>query len=103
MSYAPALDPLALAEHRTRGRISVYAQGGDYHDVVKRALKAVARWLVGEAEGAEVKIFVDTAPVMEKPLSAAAGLGWPGKNTNLVSRDRKSGVWGKRVSVRVDL
>src|SRR3546814_5787658 len=72
MSYAPALDPLALAEHPDRGRISVYAQGGDYHDVVKRALKGVARWLVGEAKDAEVKVFVDTAPVMEKPLSAAA-------------------------------
>src|SRR3546814_19755931 len=90
MSYAPALDPLALAEHRTRGRISVYAQGGDYHDVVKKALKAVARWLVGEAEGAGVKIFVDTATVMEKPLSAAAGLGWHGTHPNLVSREQGS-------------
>jgi len=90
MSYAPALDPLALAEHPDRGRISVYAQGGDYHDIVKRALKAVARWLVAEAKDAEVKVFVDTAPVMEKPLSAAAGLGWQGKHTNLVSRDHGS-------------
>jgi epoxyqueuosine reductase len=90
MSYAPALDPLALADHPDRGRISVYAQGGDYHDVVKRALKAVARWLVAEVKDAEVKVFVDTAPVMEKPLSAAAGLGWQGKHTNLVSRDHGS-------------
>lgn len=90
MSYAPAQDPLALADHPDRGRISVYAQGGDYHDVVKRALKAVARWLVAEAPGAEVKVFVDTAPVMEKPLSAAAGLGWQGKHSNLVSRDHGS-------------
>ena len=90
MSYAPAHDPLALAEHPDRGRISVYAQGGDYHDVVKRALKALARWLVAEAPGAEVKVFVDTAPVMEKPLSAAAGLGWQGKHTNLVSREHGS-------------
>ncbi|HEV7314570.1 tRNA epoxyqueuosine(34) reductase QueG [Sphingopyxis sp.] len=90
MSYAPALDPLALADHPDRGRISVYAQGGDYHDVVKRALKAVARWLVAEVTDAEVKVFVDTAPVMEKPLSAAAGLGWQGKHTNLVSRDHGS-------------
>ena len=90
MSYAPAADPLALADHPDRGRISVYAQGGDYHDVVKKALKATARWLVSEAQGAEVKVFVDTAPVMEKPLSAAAGLGWQGKHTNLVSRDHGS-------------
>jgi len=89
MSYAPGADPLALAAHGERGRISVYAQGGDYHDVVKRALKALARWLVAEAGGptaADVKVFVDTAPVMEKPLAEAAGLGWQGKHTNLVSR-----------------
>ena len=90
MSYAPAHDPLALADHPDRGRISVYAQGGDYHDVVKRALKGVARWLVAEAPGAEVKVFVDTAPVMEKPVSAAAGLGWQGKHSNLVSREHGS-------------
>ncbi len=86
MSYAPAHDPLALAGHPDRGRVSVYAQGADYHDVVKKALKAVARWLVAEAPGSEVKVFVDTAPVMEKPLAAAAGLGWQGKHTNMVSR-----------------
>ena len=75
MSYAPAHDPLALADHPGRGRISVYAQGGDYHDVVKKALKAVARWLVAEVPGTELKVFVDTAPVMEKPLAAAARIG----------------------------
>ncbi|MGN6620668.1 MAG: tRNA epoxyqueuosine(34) reductase QueG [Sphingomonas sp.] len=90
MSYAPAGDPLALAGAPDRGRISVYAQGADYHDVVKRTLKALARWLVAEA-GGDVKVFVDTAPVMEKPLAEAAGLGWQGKHTNLVSRD--SGSW----------
>lgn len=90
MSYAPTADPLALAAHPDRARISVYAQGSDYHDVVKKALKAVARWLVAEAPGAEVKVFVDTAPVMEKPLSAAAGLGWQGKHSNLVSREHGS-------------
>lgn len=89
MSYAPGRDPLALAQAGDRARISVYAQGGDYHDVVKRALKALARWLVAEA-GGDVKVFVDTAPVMEKPLAAAAGLGWQGKHTNLVSRDHGS-------------
>ena len=96
MSYAPAYDPLALASVPDRGRISVYAQGGDYHDTVKRALKALARWLVGEAArrglgDIGVKVFVDTAPVMEKPLGEAAGLGWQGKHTNLVSR--KHGSW----------
>ncbi|WP_240504371.1 tRNA epoxyqueuosine(34) reductase QueG [Tsuneonella mangrovi] len=86
MSYAPEADPLALESQPDRGRISVYAQGRDYHDTVKKALKRLARWLVAEAPGAEVKVFVDTAPVMEKPLGAAAGLGWQGKHTNLVSR-----------------
>ena len=95
MSYAPATDPLALAAEGDRARISVYAQGGDYHDTVKRALKALARWLIDEAARrglgeAAVKVFVDTAPVMEKPLGQAAGLGWQGKHTNLVSRTHGS-------------
>ncbi len=90
MSYAPETDPLALADQPDRGRISVYAQGADYHDVVKKALKRVAGWLAQEA-GAGVKVFVDTAPVMEKPLAEAAGLGWQGKHTNLVSRT--DGSW----------
>ena len=85
MSYAPAADPLALAAHPDRGRISVYAQGTDYHDVVKKALKALARWLIAQVPDSELKVFVDTAPVMEKPLAGAAGLGWQGKHTNLVS------------------
>jgi len=92
MSYAPGVDPLALADAADRGRISVYAQGVDYHDVVKRNLKALARWLVETVGGdTDVKVFVDTAPVMEKPLAAAAGLGWQGKHTNLVSRS--DGSW----------
>ena len=103
MSYAPTHDPLALADHPDRGRISVYAQGGDYHDVVKKALKAVARWLVAEAPGAEVKVFVDTAPVMEKPLSAAAGLGWQGKHSNLVSRDHGSWLFLGAIYTTLDL
>ncbi|MFA6123690.1 tRNA epoxyqueuosine(34) reductase QueG [Sphingomonas sp.] len=90
MSYAPARDPLALAGQGGIGRISTYAQGSDYHDVVKRALKALARWLVAEVPGIDLKVFVDTAPVMEKPLAAAAGLGWQGKHTNLVSRHEGS-------------
>ena len=85
MSYAPGRDPLALADVRDRGRISVYAQGRDYHEVVKKGLKALARWLVEQQPGA-LKVFVDTAPVMEKPLAEAAGLGWQGKHSNLVSR-----------------
>src|SRR5687768_3597928 len=90
MSYAPAADPLALADRPELGRISVYAQGADYHDLIKKRLKALARWLVAEA-GCELKVFVDTAPVMEKPLAEAAGLGWIGKHTNLVSRS--DGNW----------
>ena len=90
MSYAPARDPLALAGHGELGRISVYAQGTDYHKTVKKALKALGRWLA-ETHGGELKVFVDTAPVMEKPLAAAAGLGWQGKHTNLLSREH--GNW----------
>jgi epoxyqueuosine reductase len=89
MSYAPKDDPLRLASESAIGRISVYAQGADYHDVVKRNLKALARWLV-ETAGGELKVFVDTAPVMEKPLGQAAGIGWQGKHTNLVSRTHGS-------------
>jgi epoxyqueuosine reductase len=90
MSYAPATDPLALAGARDRGRISVYAQGGDYHKTVKKGLKALGRWLA-DRFGGELKVFVDTAPVMEKPLAAAAGIGWQGKHTNLLSREH--GNW----------
>jgi epoxyqueuosine reductase len=88
-SYTPEDDPLDVLSRRDRGAISVYAQGRDYHDVVKKRLKRLARWLVAEVPGAEVKVFVDTAPVPEKALGQAAGLGWQGKHTNLVSRD-----WG---------
>ena len=89
MSYAPATNPLALGERPELGRISVYAQGGDYHKTVKKALKALARFIVGQAPS-ELKVFVDTAPVMEKPLAQAAGIGWQGKHTNLVSREHGS-------------
>ena len=90
MSYAPPHDPLALEGEGEKARISVYAQGRDYHDVVKKALKALARWLIARAPDSELKVFVDTAPVMEKPLGQAAGLGWQGKHTNLVSREHGS-------------
>ncbi|HET7708276.1 MAG TPA: tRNA epoxyqueuosine(34) reductase QueG [Sphingomicrobium sp.] len=89
MSYAPATDPLTLADSPDRARISVYAQGGDYHKTVKKGLKALARFIVGRAPS-ELKVFVDTAPVMEKPLAEAAGIGWQGKHTNLVSREHGS-------------
>jgi epoxyqueuosine reductase len=84
-SYAPRHDPLDDLADGTRGAVSVYAQGRDYHDLVKRALKRLGRWLIEEA-GGEIKVFVDTAPVMEKPLGQAAGLGWQGKHTNLLGR-----------------
>ncbi|MEQ6202821.1 tRNA epoxyqueuosine(34) reductase QueG [Sulfitobacter sp. HNIBRBA2951] len=87
-SYAPEFDPLAVLEQRDLGAVSVYAQGRDYHDIVKKRLKRLARWLI-EQEPCEVKVFVDTAPVPEKALAQAAGLGWQGKHTNVVSRD-----WG---------
>ena len=103
MSYAPAADPLALAGAGDVGRISVYAQGSDYHDLVKRKLKALARWMVAEAPGTDLKVFVDTAPVMEKPLAAAAGLGWQGKHTNLVSRAHGSWLFLGAIYTALDL
>ena len=102
MSYAPAVDPLALAGHGELGRISVYAQGGDYHKTVKKALKALGRWLA-ETYGGELKVFVDTAPVMEKPLAAAAGLGWQGKHTNLLSREHGNWLFLGIVMTSLDL
>jgi epoxyqueuosine reductase len=86
MSYAPDSNPLSHANRKDRGRISVYAQGGDYHKTMKKALKALGRFIVERAPS-ELKVFVDTAPVMEKPLAQAAGIGWQGKHTNLVSRE----------------
>src|SRR5437660_7636671 len=85
LNYGGDDDPLAAASDPERGVISVYAQGRDYHDTLKRRLKSLARWITARWPG-ELKVFVDTAPVMEKPLAQAAGLGWQGKHTNLVSR-----------------
>lgn len=93
--YTPGIDPLEPLKKRDCATISVYAQNRDYHDLVKKRLKRVGRWLLEtaksgrfqDAEPAQIKVFVDTAPVMEKPLAAAAGLGWQGKHTNLLSRD----------------
>ncbi len=84
--YTPQGDPVAGLAQPDRGLVSAYAQGRDYHDLVKKRLKRLGRWLIG-AGGGEIKVFVDTAPVMEKPLAQAAGLGWQGKHTNLLSRD----------------
>jgi epoxyqueuosine reductase len=86
VNYGPDEDPLAILQQRSRGAISVYARGDDYHDLIKKRLKLLARWLI-ERAGGDVKVFVDTAAVMEKPLAQAAGLGWQGKHTNLVSRE----------------
>ncbi len=86
MNYGPDDDPLAILKERERGAISSYAKGDDYHELIKARLKEIARWLVASA-GGDVKVFVDTAAVMEKPLAQAAGLGWQGKHTNVVSRD----------------
>ena len=85
-NYGPQESPFAALERRTEGAISVYARGDDYHDLIKKRLKALGRWLHATT-GAALKVFVDTAPVMEKPLGQNAGLGWQGKHTNLVSRE----------------
>ena len=86
MNYGPDHDPRAALQTRERAALSVYAKGDDYHDLIKARLKELARWLIASA-GGDLKVFVDTAAVMEKPLAAAGGLGWQGKHTNLVSRD----------------
>jgi epoxyqueuosine reductase len=86
VNYGPDHDPMAILGDRSKGAISVYAQGDDYHEVIKSRLKALARWLVATF-GGELKVFVDTAPLLEKPLAERAGLGWQGKHTNLVSRE----------------
>ena len=86
VNYAPADNPLPALARKERGVVSVYAQGRDYHDVLKKRLKRLAGW-IAETHGGDVKIFVDTAPVMEKPIAAASGIGWQGKHTNLVSRE----------------
>lgn len=101
-SYTPDHDPLDVLNMPDRAGISVYAQNRDYHDVLKKKLKRLARWLIAEA-GGEVKVFVDTAPVPEKPLGQAAGLGWQGKHTNLVSRQMGSWFFLGSVFTTLDL
>ena len=102
VNYGPDEDPLAILQERTRGAISVYARGDDYHDIIKKRLKTLARWLV-TASACEVKVFVDTAAVMEKPLAQAAGLGWQGKHTNLVSRELGSWLFLGAIFSAADL
>jgi epoxyqueuosine reductase len=102
MSYAPEGEPLATLGRRDRGNISVYARNRDYHDVIKGRLKHLAQFIVAQAGGA-VKVFVDTAPVMEKPLAERAGLGWQGKHTNLVSRAHGSWLFLGEIFTTLDL
>jgi epoxyqueuosine reductase len=102
MNYGPDEDPLAILRERSKAAISVYAKGDDYHELIKARLKDVARWLVHNA-GGDVKVFVDTAAVMEKPLAASAGLGWQGKHTNLVSRDFGSWLFLGSIFTTLDL
>src|SRR3982074_2734488 len=102
VNYGPDENPLAILQQRSRGAISVYAQGDDYHDLIKKRLKALARWLVATS-GGDVKVFVDTAAVMEKPLAQASGLGWQGKHTNLVSREFGSWLFLGAIFTTLDL
>ena len=102
-AYTPKHDPLAILEQTDRAAISVYAQNRDYHDLVKKRLKRLGRWLIEQQAGTEIKVFVDTAPVMEKPLGAAAGLGWQGKHTNLVSRELGNWFFLGAIFTTVDL
>jgi epoxyqueuosine reductase len=102
LNYGPQADPLEVLARRDRAAISVYAQGDDYHELIKKRLKAIARWLVDET-GCELKVFVDTAPLMEKPLAARAGLGWQGKHTNLVSREHGSWLFLGSVLTTLEL
>jgi epoxyqueuosine reductase len=102
VNYGPDENPLAILQQRSHGAISVYAQGDDYHDLIKKRLKALARWLVATS-GCDVKVFVDTAAVMEKPLAQASGLGWQGKHTNLVSREFGSWLFLGAIFTTLDL
>ena len=103
VNYGPDENPLAILQQRDRGAISVYAKGDDYHDLIKKRLKTLARWLLAEAGEGDVKVFVDTAAVMEKPLAGAAGLGWQGKHTNLVSREFGSWLFLGAIMTTLDL
>ncbi|MBC6443590.1 MAG: tRNA epoxyqueuosine(34) reductase QueG [Rhodobacteraceae bacterium] len=101
-SYARAGDPTDVHRHPDKGAISIYAQGRDYHDIIKKRLKRLGRWMI-ETAGGQIKVFVDTAPVMEKPLAAAAGLGWQGKHTNLLGRTMGNWVFLGSIFTTLDL
>jgi epoxyqueuosine reductase len=103
LNYAPEEDPLATLARRDRGTISVYARNRDYHDVVKGRLKRLGQWMVHRFKDSKLKVFVDTAPVMEKPLAQRAGLGWQGKHTNLVSRAHGSWLFLGEVFCTLEL
>jgi epoxyqueuosine reductase len=102
LNYGPDEDPLAILKRRDRGAISIYARSDDYHEIIKPRLKTIARWLVDNG-GGDVKVFVDTAAIMEKPLAQQAGLGWQGKHTNLVSRDYGSWLFLGAIFTTLDL
>ncbi|WP_371423456.1 tRNA epoxyqueuosine(34) reductase QueG [Tardiphaga sp.] len=102
VNYGPDENPLEILKQRSHAAISVYARGDDYHDLIKKRLKLLARWLIAQA-GGDVKVFVDTAAVMEKPLAGAAGLGWQGKHTNLVSREFGSWLFLGAIFTTVEL
>ena len=102
LSYAPDHDPLEDLARKDRAAISVYARGDDYHELIKRRLKALGRWMAASL-GGELKVFVDTAPLMEKPLAQQAGLGWQGKHTNLVSREHGSWLFLGAILTALDL
>ena len=101
-NYGPTGDPMARLDRRDRATISVYAQNRDYHDILKKRLKELGRF-IARTTGTELKVFVDTAPVMEKPLAQAAGIGWQGKHTNLVSRDHGSWLVLAEIFTTLDL
>jgi len=102
VNYAGERDPLAILRQRERGAISIYAQRSDYHEIIKKRLKALAHWLAQEA-GGDMKVVVDTAALMEKPLAAKAGVGWQGKHTNLVSRELGSWLFLGAILTTLDL
>jgi epoxyqueuosine reductase len=103
LNYGPEDDGLATLAQKDRGNISVYARHRDYHDLIKGRLKLLGSWLASQAPDSELKVFVDTAPVMEKPMAQAAGLGWQGKHTNLVSRDAGSWLFLGALFTNLDL
>ena len=102
-NYSPSHNPLEILSHKNRGAISVYAQNRDYHELIKKKLKRLGRWLIQQENDTQIKVFVDTAPVMEKPLGAAAGIGWQGKHTNLVSRELGSWFFLGSIFTTLDL